>query len=108
MTKYAYNKDDYPYLTDAQRSAAKTALIKYNDGNSSLTEDEQQLYRFGSECKNTGWRAGYCKDGLLCKSKETSDEQAGYTGSGQNSILCGDLDNIEAEDFQGATSSDCM
>ncbi|MFQ9876084.1 hypothetical protein [Waltera sp.] len=41
LTKYL-NKDDYPYLTDAQRSAAETALTKYNAGES-LTEDRQRL-----------------------------------------------------------------
>ncbi len=29
LSKYTDKTDDYPYLTDAQRSAAKTALNKY-------------------------------------------------------------------------------
>ena len=41
-------------------------------------------------------------DGLY-KSKETSDELAGYTSLEKTVTLWG-LDNIEAEDFQGATS----
>jgi len=46
--------------------------------------------------------APWIADGLY-KSKETSDELAGYTSLEKTVTLWG-LDNIEAEDFQGATS----
>lgn len=99
LKKYADNPDDYPYLTDEQRSAAKTALNKY--GNSSLTENEQSFIDSALNIKiPDGVQA--IADGLY-KSKETSDEQAGYTGLEKTVTLWG-LDNIEAEDFQGATS----
>lgn len=76
LKKYADNPDDYPYLTDEQRSAAKTALNKY--GNSSLTENEQSFIDSALNIKiPDGVQA--IADGLY-KSKETSDEQAGYTG----------------------------
>ena len=99
LKKYADNPDDYPYLTDEQRSAAETALNKY--GNSSLTENEQSFIDSALNIKiPDGVQA--IADGLY-KSKETSDEQAGYTGLEKTVTLWG-LDNIEAEDFQGATS----
>lgn len=86
-------------MTDEQRSAAKTALNKY--GNSSLTENEQSFIDSALNIKiPDGVQA--IADGLY-KSKETSDEQAGYTGLEKTVTLWG-LDNIEAEDFQGATS----
>lgn len=99
LKKYADNPDDYPYLTDEQRSAAKTALNKY--GNSSLTENEQSFIDSALNIKiPDGVQA--IADGLY-KSKETSDELAGYTSLEKTVTLWG-LDNIEAEDFQGATS----
>lgn len=99
LKKYADNPDDYPYLTDEQSSAAETALNKY--GNSSLTENEQS---FIDSALNINIPDGVqaIADGLY-KSKETSDELAGYTGLEKTVTLWG-LDNIEAEDFQGATS----
>lgn len=63
-------------MTDEQRSAAETALNKY--GNSSLTENEQSFIDSALNIKiPDGVQA--IADGLY-KSKETSDEQAGYTG----------------------------
>ena len=61
LTKYL-NKDDYPYLTDAQRSAAETALTKYNAGES-LTEDQQQ---FIDSALNVTYRKAFRQSRTVC------------------------------------------
>ena len=90
LTKYL-NKDDYPYLTDAQRSAAETALTKYNAGES-LTEDQQQ---FIDSALNVTIPEGIqaIKDGLFVE-KEKDQKEKTLTIYG--------LDSIEENDFKGA------
>ena len=90
LTKYL-NKDDYPYLTDAQRSAAETALEKYNKGEA-RTEDQQQ---FIDSALNVTIPEGVqaIKDGLFVE-KEKDQKEKTLTIYG--------LDSIEENDFKGA------
>lgn len=99
LSKYANQPEEYPYLTDEQRSAASTALNKY--GVSALTENEQSFIDSALSIKiPDGVQA--IADGLF-KDKEDRDVSAGYINLEKKVTLFG-LDNIEAEDFQGATS----
>ncbi len=90
LTKYL-NKNDYPYLTDAQRSAAETALTKYTAGES-LTEDQQQ---FIDSALNVTIPEGVqaIKDDLFVE-KEKDQKEKTLTIYG--------LDSIEENDFKGA------
>lgn len=94
LTKYL-NKNDYPYLTDAQRSAAETALTKYTAGES-LTEDQQQ---FIDSALNVTIPEGVqaIKDDLFVE-KEKDQKEKTLTIYG--------LDSIEENDFKGCKISD--
>ncbi len=91
LTNYL-DEDDYPYLTDAQRDAAKTALTKYNAGES-LTEDQQQ---FIDSALNVTIPEGIqaIKDGLFVE-KENKDQV-------NKTLTIYGLDSIEEDDFKGA------
>lgn len=90
LTKYL-NKEDYPYLTDAQRSAAGTALTKYTAGES-LTEDQQQ---FIDSALNVTIPEGVqaIKDGLFVEKEKDQTEKT---------LTIYGLDSIEENDFKGA------
>lgn len=95
LTKYATEKSSYPYLTDAQRSAAETALQKYNDKDASLTEDQQH---FIDSALNIEIPQGIqaLKDGLFVE-KEVADASLGV----DKTITLYGIDNIEENDFKG-------
>ncbi len=91
---------DYPYLTEAQRDAAKTALDKYTH-NQTLTEDQQQ---FIDSALNVVIPEGIqaIKDGLFVE-KENAD--AASLKEDKTVTIYG-LDTIEANDFRSADGKD--
>ena len=90
------NKTDYPYLTDSQREAAKTALDKYTNSQN-LTEDQQQ---FIDSALNVVIPEGIqaIKDGLFV-AKEEAD--AASLKEDKTVTIYG-LDAIEVNDFRSA------
>ena len=95
LTKYATDKSSYPYLTEAQRDAAKTALEKYNDPNASLTEDQRQFINSALNIEvPQGIQA--LKDGLFVE-KEVADAALGV----DKTITLYGIDSIEENDFKG-------
>ena len=96
LSDYANDTTKYPYLTEAQREAAKTALDKYSSGEA-LTEDQKS---FIDSAMNVVIPAGIrqIQDGLFQK-KEDAD--IAYLKDNKTLTIYG-LDNIEAGDFQGA------
>lgn len=94
------NETDYPYLTDAQREAAKTALDKYTD-NQTLTEDQQQ---FIDSALNVVIPEGIqaIKDGLFVE-KENAD--AASLKEDKTVTIYG-LDTIEVNDFRSADGTE--
>ena len=93
-------KADYPYLTDAQREAASTALSKYSSG-AALTEDQQQ---FIDSALNVVIPEGIqaIKDGLFVD-KENAD--AASLKEDKTVTIYG-LDTIEANDFRSEDGTD--
>lgn len=94
------NETDYPYLTDAQREAAKTALDKYTN-NQTLTEDQQQ---FIDSALNVVIPEGIqaIKDGLFVE-KENAD--AASLKEDKTVTIYG-LDTIEVNDFRSADGTE--
>ena len=94
------NETDYPYLTDAQREAAKTALDKYTK-NQTLTEDQQQ---FIDSALNVVIPEGIqaIKDGLFVE-KENAD--AASLKEDKTVTIYG-LDTIEVNDFRSADGTE--
>ena len=90
------DKTDYPYLTDSQREAAKTALDKYTN-NQNLTEDQQH---FIDSALNVVIPEGIqaIKDGLFV-AKEDAD--AARLREDKTVTIYG-LDAIEVNDFRSA------
>ena len=90
------SETNYPYLTDAQREAAKTALDKYTN-DQTLTEDQQQ---FIDSALNVVIPEGIqaIKDGLFVE-KENAD--AASLKDDKTVTIYG-LDTIEANDFRSA------
>lgn len=90
------NKTAYPYLTDAQRDAASTALSKYSSS-MPLTEDQQQ---FIDSALNVVIPEGIqaIKDGLFVE-KENAD--AASLREDKTVTIYG-LDTIEVNDFRSA------
>ena len=90
------DKTDYPYLTDSQREAAKTALDKYTN-NQNLTEDQQH---FIDSALNVVIPEGIqaIKDGLFV-AKEDAD--AARLREDMTVTIYG-LDAIEVNDFRSA------
>lgn len=100
LTKYATDKSSYPYLTDAQRSAAETALQKYNDPNASLTEDQQQFINSALNIEiPEGIQA--LKDGLFVD-KEVADASLNV----DKTVTLYGIDVIEEKDFKGTGNND--
>lgn len=98
LNKYATDKTSYPYLTDAQRDAAASALSKYTSG-AQMTEDEQS---FINSAMNLVIPEGIqaIKDGLFVE-KEEADVAASALKEDKTVSIYG-LDTIEENDFQGA------
>ena len=90
------DKTDYPYLTDSQREAAKTALDKYTN-NQNLTEDQQH---FIDSALNVVIPEGIqaIRDGLFV-AKEDAD--AASLKEDKTVTIYG-LDAIEVNDFRSA------
>lgn len=100
LTKYATDKSSYPYLTAAQRSAAETALQKYNDPNASLTEDQQQFINSALNIEiPEGIQA--LKDGLFVD-KEVADASLNI----DKTVTLYGIDAIEEKDFKGTGNND--
>ena len=98
LDKYANDATSYPYLTEAQRTAAGSALEKYKKGEP-MTEDEQS---FIDSAMNIVIPKGIqaIQDGLL-KEKEDSDVSANALKEDKTLSIYG-LDTIEEGDFQDA------
>lgn len=90
------DKTDYPYLTDSQREAAKTALDKYTN-NQNLTEDQQQ---FIDSALNVVIPEGIqaIRDGLFV-AKEDADVASLKE---DKTVTIYGLDAIEVNDFRSA------
>lgn len=90
------NKTDYPYLTDSQREAAKTALDKYTNSQN-LTEDQQQ---FIDSALNVVIPEGIqaIRDGLFV-AKEDADVASLKE---DKTVTIYGLDAIEVNDFRSA------
>ena len=96
------NETNYPYLTDAQRKAAGTALDKYTH-NQTLTEDQKQ---FIDSALNVVIPEGIqaIKDGLFVE-KENADVAAASLKEDKTVTIYG-LDTIEANDFRSEDGTD--
>ena len=90
------DKTDYPYLTDSQREAAKTALDKYTN-NQNLTEDQQH---FIDSALNVVIPEGIqaIRDGLFV-AKEDADVASLKE---DKTVTIYGLDAIEVNDFRSA------
>lgn len=90
------DKTDYPYLTDSQREAAKTALDKYTN-NQNLTEDQQH---FIDSALNVVIPEGIqaIRDGLFV-AKEDADVA---NLKEDKTVTIYGLDAIEVNDFRSA------
>ena len=95
MSDYT-DKTDYPYLTDSQREAAKTALDKYTN-NQNLTEDQQH---FIDSALNVVIPEGIqaIRDGLFV-AKEDADVASLKE---DKTVTIYGLDAIEVNDFRSA------